>query len=89
MGYLPIEFNHWRAAPMTGSARNCLGHLLTLALDMATRLVPAFGTYTYYSKLRCLIVLLELSNYFLMKITTLYYFLLSNPSVMYVFYDTI
>jgi len=29
---------------MTGSARNRLRHPLTAALDMATRLLPAFGS---------------------------------------------
>jgi len=41
---LPVIHNHWRAAPMTGIARNRLWHLLTSRVDIATRLLPSFGS---------------------------------------------
>ena len=40
---LPVKCNHRRAAPMNGSARNHFWNPLISALDMATRLLPAFG----------------------------------------------
>ena len=41
---LPVERNYRRAVPITGSDQSRLRHLLTSALDMATRLLPAIGT---------------------------------------------
>lgn len=40
---LLVKYNHRYAFQVTGSAQNCLWHLLTLALDiMAILLLPAF-----------------------------------------------
>ena len=43
---MPVIRNHWRAAAMTGIARNRLWHLglLTSGVDIATRLLPSFGS---------------------------------------------
>ena len=42
---LPVKHNHRRATPMTGRVLEIVcGHLLTSAIDMATRLIPAFGS---------------------------------------------
>ena len=40
--YLPVKRSHRRAAPMTGSTRNRLLSILTSAIGMAKRLLPAF-----------------------------------------------
>jgi len=41
---LPVKRSHRSAALMAGSARNRIWHLLTSAVDVATRLLPAFGS---------------------------------------------
>ena len=46
---MPVKRNHRRAASMTASARNCPRQLPSLALDRATRLLPAFGSCYYLS----------------------------------------
>jgi len=41
--FIAVKLNHWHAAPMTRSAWICLWHLLTLAFNIATWILPAYG----------------------------------------------